>query len=120
MVVDDDDDVRELMKYHLNKLGCESILLANGDDAVAYYQRVLGSESAIDIVILDLTIEASMGGLEIAEKIHALDPHAKLIVSSGHSECDEMRNCQNFGFVGALEKIFNQQKIKNLLLEVLS
>ena len=120
MVVDDDEDIRDLMKYHLDKLGCKSILLGNGDDALEHYERVLASESAIDIAILDLSLDGSIGGLEIAEKIHAIDPSAKLIVSSGYTESDEMREYQKFGFAGALEKIFNREKIESLLLDVLS
>lgn len=120
MVVDDDEDVRELMKFHLKKLECESILVSNGEEAIHHYQHSLNTESAIDVAILDLSLRGGIGGVDIADKIRAIDPQAKLVVFSGNTECDEMRDFQRFGFVAALEKIFKHDTIKNTLLEVMS
>jgi len=114
LVMDDEVDVRELLSINLNKLGYSTIAASNSDEAIAHYQKSLQSNQAIDGVILDLNIPGSMGGLEVAAKIRELHAEAVIIVSSGDSASPEMRNFQDYGFDGALEKTFNREKIKQL------
>lgn len=120
LVIDDEEDVRELFKLNLEGLGCKTVPASNGEDAIDLYQRSLESGEPIDVIILDLAIPGSMGGNEVADKIRALDPQAKMIVSSGHSGGAEMTRYQDYGFQGALEKDFNRQKIKQALEQVLT
>ena len=94
--------------------------MADGADAVVSYKQSLEKSHPIDVVILDLTIHGGMGGIEAAEKIRAIDPNAKLIVSSGRTEGDEMKNYQHYGFDGALDKTFDSGTLKDVLEEVLS
>ena len=62
------------------------------------------------IVILDLTLPGGMGGKEVADKIRAMDPQARIIVASGHTEGPEMTHFQGYGFSGVLEKNFDREK----------
>lgn len=120
LLVDDEEDIRELYKINLERLGCNTVPACNGDEAIALYRQSLENGEPIDVIILDLTIPGSMGGKEIADKLRALDPHARMIVTSGHSEGPEMIHYQNYGFQGALEKNFNREKIKQVLEQVLA
>ena len=120
LVMDDEEETRELFKLNLNKLGCKAIPASTGEEAIALYQQSLGKADSIDVAILDLSIPGGLGGKDVAEKIRALDPQAKIIVASGHSDGPEMTNYQNHGFDGALEKNFNREIIKQVLEQVLS
>lgn len=120
MVVDDDEDVRDLLHIHLKKLGYETVFAQNADEAVTLYRQSIEEAMPIDVVILDLTLPGGMGGKELAEKLRSLDPHAKLIVSSGDSFCPEMTDYQNYGFSGALEKDYNSENIKRILETVIT
>ena len=120
LLMDDEEDIRELFKINLEMLGCNTVPACNGDEAIALYQQSLESGKPIDVIVLDLTIPGSMGGKEIAEKLRAMDPDAKMIVASGHTEGPEMTHYQDYGFQGALEKNFNRKKIKQVLEQVLT
>jgi PAS domain S-box-containing protein len=120
LVMDDEEDVRELFQLNLERLGCNSVPASNGNEAIALYQQSLESGKPINAVILDLSIPGSLGGKEVATRLLAMDPNAKIIVASGHSESPEMTHYQDYGFQGALEKNFNREEMKQVLEEVLA
>lgn len=119
LIMDDDDNIRELFRLNLTKLGYKTILTANGEDAIAIYQNKLNSDNPIDVAIMDLSIPGGLGGKEAAQKILAIDPKARLFVASGHSGGPEMVNYNEYGFIGAIEKSFDRRKIKSQLEEAL-
>ncbi len=120
LVMDDDDDIRELFKLNLEKLGFKTILAKNGQEALSYYQAHLNSDDPVVVSILDLSIPGSMNGKEVARNIRNLNPKAKIIVSSGHSASPEMTHWQAHGFDAAIEKTFNRAEIKAVLTNLLS
>ncbi|GMQ87401.1 MAG: hypothetical protein BMS9Abin08_0602 [Gammaproteobacteria bacterium] len=120
LVVDDEEDFQELFKLILERLGCKTVLSGNGDEAIALYRQSLDSSEPVDAVILDLNLPGGMGGREVAATILAMDPHARIIVASGHTEGPEMTRYQDYGFSGALEKNFDQKDLKQVLEQVLS
>lgn len=120
LVIDDEDGMRELFKLNLEKLGCKTLLAGNGDEAVTLYRQSLASSTPVDAVIFDLTLPGDMEGEEIARKIRDLDPHARMIVSSGHTEDPRMTNFLDFGFNAALEKNFDREEIRQVLEQVLT
>ncbi len=120
LVIDDEEDIRDLFKFNLERLGCRTLLAGNGDEAIALYRQALESGEPVDAVILDLSLPGSMEGKEIADNIRVLDPQAKIIVASGHTAGPEMMYYHDYGFSGALEKDFNRKNIKQVLEQVLS
>ncbi len=119
LVMDDDENTRELFTLNLKMLGYNTLLACDGEEAIEHYQQALKNRKIIGAVILDLSVPGGMEGKEAAEKIRALDPHARLIVSSGHSEGPEMTHYADHGFNDALEKNFNRKKLKQVLEQVL-
>jgi len=53
-----------------------------GSEAIDLYQQHKKNGNPIDIIIMDLTVPGGMGGVKTAEKMLAIDPQAKLIVST--------------------------------------
>ncbi len=119
LVVDDDQDMQKLFQFNLQKLGCTTVLASNADKAIHLFQQSQHNKQPIDIVILDLTLPGSMGGVEIASKLRIIDPHIKIIVASGHTEGPEMTHYEHYGFQAALEKNSNREKIRRVLEGVL-
>ena len=119
LVMDDDANVRELFKLNLERLGCDSISACNGIEAIEIYKQSLKNGKKISAIIMDLIIPGSMGGIELSEKLRALNTNLKMIVSSGHSEASEMIDYKNHGFDGAIEKNFDREVMKNVLEDVL-
>lgn len=120
LVIDDDNDVRDLYKLNLSRLGCRVLLASNGNEGLDLFQHALEDNEIIDAVILDLSIPGEMDGREVAKNIRKLEPNAKLIVSSGDSEGREMTNYQEYGFVAALQKNFNRESIEKVLNKVIN
>lgn len=120
LVLDDDEDIQNLYKLNLNKLGCTTFVTGDEKETLDLYRHSLENGEPIDVVIVDLTIPGGQGGKAVANEIHSLNPKAKVIVSSGHTESPEMKNYQDFGFQGALEKTFNRKKIREVLEQVLA
>ena len=115
MVVDDDEDVRELFRLHLQRLGCRVVLAATSEEAMSLYLRLLEDGEPVSAIILDLGMPGSMGGEAVAGWIRQTDTHTKLIVTSGNPEDPRMVNFQGHGFDAALEKEFDRDRIRKVL-----
>lgn len=120
LVVDDEEDIRDLYQLVLEKLGHKVLLAGAGDAAAECYRQSLKNDNPIDIVILDLNLQDGPDGKEIASVLRNLDPHARLIVSSGDATAPEMTRYAEYGFNGALEKTFNRENIQHILEQVLA
>lgn len=83
LVMDDESVVLEVATTLLKHLGVEALTCGKGEDAVELYRLSQEQNVPFEAVILDLKVEHGMGGMDAAEAILALDPKAKLIVSTG-------------------------------------
>jgi len=119
LVMDDEEDIRELFKLNLDKLGYQTCVASNGEEVIATFKQSLENGETIDAIIMDLSIPGSMSGKDVAKAIRRLSPAVKLIVCSGNSAAPEMIDCHEHGFDAAIEKNFNRKKIKTVLGELL-
>ena len=119
VVMDDDENIQKLFEINLKKLGYEFIFADNGADAISIYKQSFENDKVVDIVILDISIPEGIGGKEVSEEILAIDPNAKLIVSSGDAYGPEMTNYQDYGFVAMLEKNFDREQMQKIFKQVL-
>ncbi len=118
LVVDDQAPIRNVAKSLLLNLGYEADCAASGEEGVARYRRRRGEGRPFGAVLMDLTLPGGIDGCEAARQILAMDPEAKLIVSSGYlqdSMTDEQREA---GFVAILSKPYDLQKVSRVLHEV--
>ncbi len=106
LVMDDDQMVRATARLMLQRLGFDVELAADGQEAIAIYQRQLASDYPVDVVILDLKVPGAMGAAEAAARILALDPDAKLVVASGSANDPVMVEYAANGFCGRIAKPF--------------
>jgi two-component system, cell cycle sensor histidine kinase and response regulator CckA len=111
LIMDDDEMVRELSIRLLTFLGYQAVVCADGKDAVTLYKACQEAGNPFLAVILDLTVPGGMGGVEAAQQILALDPKAKLIVSSGYSYDPVMARHKSYGFSGAVAKPYKADEL---------
>ncbi len=88
LLVDDEDFVRELGKRILEGAGYTVILAANGKEAVKIYGK---ERSRIGLVVLDLVMP-KMSGEKCLAKLVKIDPHVKVVISTGRSMSAEERD----------------------------
>jgi two-component system, cell cycle sensor histidine kinase and response regulator CckA len=120
LVMDDEELIRELVSLMLDSLGYLVRSCANGEEAIALYKAAKACGASYEAVIMDLTIPGAMGGKEAAGHILAIDPHARLIVSSGYSTDPVMAEFANFGFCATLLKPYTMAEISRTIGEVFS
>lgn len=81
LVVDDEPALREFCVAALGEM-CSHILTAsNGLEALDRFREVGGK---VDLVILDLTMP-KMSGPECFQHLRAIDPHCRILISSGYN-----------------------------------
>ena len=111
MVMDDEEMIRNVTGAQLERLGHKAILVEDGAEAIARYEELRAAGNPVDLVIMDLTIPGGMGGQEAARQLLALDPEAKLIVTSGYSNDPVMADYSQYGFLFAVIKPFSIQDL---------
>ena len=119
LVMDDEDFIREMATFVLQKMGYEVVSAQDGQTAVDIYKEALDAGNPFDAAILDLTVPGGMGGKETVKQITALDPSARAIVSSGYSNDPVMANYTSYGFCGAVKKPYLIQELSQLLSKVI-
>lgn len=120
LVMDDDELIRKMMAVMLKYLGYQVTTCASGERALAEYKAAMNAGTPFSAVIMDLTIPGGMGGKEAALQIHAIDPQACLIVSSGYLHDPIMADHKTYGFSGAVAKPYKMADLGQLMNSLLS
>ena len=120
LIMDDEAMVVRIAERVLQSAGYQTQGVASGDTAVEAYRESIAHGQRFDVVILDLTVPGGMGGREAAEKILAVDPSARLMVSSGYSEDALMAEFRRHGFRAVLPKPYNAKQLCGAVQAVLS
>jgi CheY-like chemotaxis protein len=84
LLVEDDDDNRELMAEVLASSGYQVLSTATGQDGL----RTL-SESSVDVVVTDVGMPG-MGGLEMARAAKAIAPQVPVVVVTGWANREDI------------------------------
>ncbi len=107
LLMDDEEPIRNMTGEMLCHLGCEAAFARDGSEAIKKFLRAKQSGRPFDLVILDLTVRAGMGGGKAIEELLKIDPSLKAIASSGYSTDPVMSNFRQYGFSGILVKPYN-------------
>ena len=82
LVVDDEFEVRDVVKDMLTARGLQVLTAEDGDRAIEVFKQHADS---IDVVLLDMAMPGKSGD-EVLQEIAAIRPDARVIVSSGFIE----------------------------------
>ena len=89
LLVEDDDDNRELMVEVLSTAGFEVFSAASGRDGL----RSL-SERSVDVIVTDVGMPG-MGGLELATAAKSVAPSVPVIVVTGWAEREDIATARD-------------------------
>lgn len=104
LIMDDEEDVRNVAGEILRYLGYTPACAGDGRDAVRMYREAMETGDPFAAVIMDLTVPGGMGGKEAMGELKRFDPAVKAIVSSGYASDLIMANFSKYGFKGAVPK----------------
>lgn len=119
LILDDQAVIRKIIETILGKMGIVPTFTVEGSETVRAYRSQLEEGTPFDAVILDLTIPGGMGGREASEQILAMDPEAKIIISSGYASDPIMSRYEEFGIKAIAVKPYRFSDFRNILLGVL-
>ncbi len=100
LVVDDDEQVREVIVRSLGQSGYLVLAAPNGMDALALFEA---RRSEIDLVVLDMVMP-TMGGTETLRRLKQLSPRVAVLVVTGYTTEDLARELAASGADGLVEK----------------
>ena len=89
LLVEDDDDNRELMAEVLSTSGFEVVSASSGRDGL----RSL-SERSVDVIVTDVGMPG-MGGLELATAAKQVAPSVPIIVVTGWAEREDIASARD-------------------------
>jgi PAS domain S-box-containing protein len=115
LIMDDDKTVREITAAMLTVIGCSVEEAGDGKEAIALYIKAQKDGAPFDSVIMDLTIPGGMGGKEAIAALLALDPKARVVVSSGYANDPIMARYKEYGFLGILPKPFKMDDLNKVI-----
>lgn len=115
LVVEDDNEVRELIVGILSDLGYRTMVATTGHEALA----ILDREDSVDLLFTDVVMPGGMSGSELAHRASRLRPDLRILLSSGYTrEEPHVRSARvEFPFIA---KPYRPTTLGNKLKEVLS
>ena len=120
LVMDDDDNVRQVACGMLAHLGYEAIPTCEGGDALERTRALLGEGKRLQAAMLDLTVRAGIGGRDTVGPLRTLVPDLPIIASSGYSDDPVMADPAQFGFTASLQKPFRVTELADLLARLIA
>jgi len=114
LLVDDEEVVLDVGTMMLEKIGYQVIGARNSAEAVEIFKQ-----NEIDLVLLDLKLPDESGA-ETFKKIRAIDPDARVILSTGYNETQEVFELIDLGCRGMLQKPFSLERLFEKVAEALN
>ena len=111
LIVDDEQDIRDLVAGVLSDEGYECRTAADGEGALAAID-----ERRPSLVLLDVWLHgSSMDGLEVLDAIKAREPELPVIIFSGHGNIDTAVAAIGRGAMDFIEKPFEAERLLHLV-----
>jgi len=115
LLVDDEPDIRHATSALLKRAGYEVLEAADGLEACVAYRR---DQAHIRVVLMDQTMPR-MDGRTAAREILALDPGAKIILTSGFPMGPDIRMPASGGLAAFLPKPYQREDLLAALQRVI-
>ena len=106
LLVDDQDELRELFRRTLRKDGHEVVTAADGRTAIQ-----LASQSRFDVVISDVRMP-DLTGVELLQELHETDPDLPVLLVSGSPDLETAMKAVQFGALEYLVKPVPFEKLR--------
>lgn len=100
LVIDDEDDIRDVVQAVFETRGVKVLTAPSGPDGLALFKR---HAEQIDVVLLDMTMPG-MSGDTVFREIVAVNPRARVVLSSGYSEQETASRFSDPRLAGFVQK----------------
>jgi PAS domain S-box-containing protein len=107
LLIDDEKMILDVGRELLEELGYTVLSALSGREALDIFQK---NSNKIDLVIMDM-IMPGMGGGETFDRLKAINPNIKVLLSSGYSVNGQASKILHRGCDGFIQKPFNLNKL---------
>ena len=84
LLVEDESEVRAVVRTFLDRLGCVVTAAASGEQALLALQA-LGPDASFDLLLTDIALGPGMRGTQLAALVQKQDPKTAVLLMSGFS-----------------------------------
>ncbi len=115
LLIDDEEEVRQMGKLLLEEHGYKVILAAHGEEGVEIFRQ---RHQEIDLVLLDL-IMPGKDGIEVFHELMAIDPAVKIVLVTGYVMDKAAQELLKQGAKAFLSKPYRVQELLLVIKDVL-
>ncbi|MGE5548469.1 MAG: sigma-54-dependent transcriptional regulator [Solirubrobacterales bacterium] len=105
LIVDDEPHYRELLNERLGRKGWTVFTAASGTEALG-----IAESAGIDVALVDILMPG-MDGLELLEKLKAIDPAIEVVVLTGHASVETAIRAMKLGAFDYLSKPYKLSEL---------
>lgn len=116
LVIDDESFFRSIIKEMLETLGHRVYTAENGEIGLNIFKE---KKDYIDLILIDI-IMPIMDGKEIFKKLLKIDPDAKVILTSGFSQDEQLTELINRSSCVFLQKPFKLEELAEIINKIFS
>ncbi len=106
LIIDDDEQVREILNVNLKELGHKVFLAENGAEGIAAVEKY-----SPDLIICDL-IMPDMNGLQVLEKVKNYDVHIQVILFTAYYDMSSIIKAMQKGAFDYIQKPLDIEQLK--------
>jgi two-component system, cell cycle sensor histidine kinase and response regulator CckA len=115
LVVEDNDDVRQLVIKQLAELGYEVRAASNAPAALA----ALEADANVDLLFTDIIMPGGMLGTDLAREVRRRWPEIKILLTTGFSEAAAQSGMQNQDTLPIITKPYRKRSLAEKIRDVL-
>ncbi len=115
LVVDDEENIREIARATLEKFGYRVLTATDGTDAMAVYAQ---NSAEIALILTDIAMPY-MDGTALVRAVRRIDPHSNIIAMSGLMNSEQTAELQNLNVNAFLSKPYTAETLLKILAGIL-
>lgn len=110
LVVDDDQSINSIFEFVLQQAGYLTITTTSGQECI----DIIESDQTVDLVFLDLKMPG-ISGIDTFKEIQKLRPMLLVIMMTGYSVDDLLREAFELGAYGVIYKPFDVEEVLSVI-----
>lgn len=114
LVIDDVAIQRQIATTILKKLNYKVESVAGGLEAVDYLTK-----QSVDLIILDMIMEPGIDGLETCRRIFSICPISRILIASGYSKNEMVREALALGAIKYIQKPYSIETLGSAVRNIL-
>ncbi|MCU0844325.1 MAG: PAS domain S-box protein [Spirochaetes bacterium] len=116
LIIDDERAILNVARGILSACGYQVLTASGGEEGIALYSS---NGENINAVLLDMSMPG-LSGLEILERLFAIDPEVRVLLSSGFAEDERVRTARGRGVRGFIQKPYTAAELSQKISEILT